>query len=174
MRSLREYLQFCVCIQQQIHRHRPPQALTTSTSQLSSTRTHTDTCSQKTATAQHAQNEASSSMTDPRYPAVTASEGEGSCTARLCRLLHTAASLKATQGQWHHSAQPPTQGTTEGRRAPCFFVSRSDVQNLAAINHRIYIFLKSVANVGSRDWVWQFCWLPHPKNLTNSFQTHYQ
>lgn len=106
----------------------------------------------------------------PTYPAVTASEGEGNCTARLCRLLHTPASLKATQGQWHHSAQPPTQGTTEGRRAPYFFVSCSDVQNLAAINHRIYIYLSfffflSVENIDSRDWAWQFCWLPQPKNL---------
>lgn len=68
VRSLREYLQFCVCIQQQIHTDQPPHALTTSTPQLAffSAHTHTDRCSQRSATAQRAQNEASSAMTDPR------------------------------------------------------------------------------------------------------------
>lgn len=128
-----------VCIQHwiHIHHHRPwPPAPLSSLS----THTHTDICRQKTAIAQCTQNAVPSATTDHvSCSHCLSSQGEGSCTARLCRLLHTPASLRATQGQWHRSTQPPTQGTAEGRRAPCFFVSRSDMQNFAAINHTICI-----------------------------------
>lgn len=127
------------CLHTAVDTHRPPQALTTSTPQLTF-HTHTQIYAGRKQPLLSALKMQCPVQRPTTYPAVTASPHRGKAAAQPgSAACYTPASLRATQGQWHRSTQPPTQGTAEGRRAPCFFVSRSDMQNFAAINHTICI-----------------------------------